>query len=56
MRTIILLTIANIFMTFAPYGHLPYRNVSLWKVILASREIAFFGILLAGAGQLVRRV
>ncbi|HNQ35960.1 MAG TPA: DMT family protein, partial [bacterium] len=29
MRTIILLTISNIFMTFAWYGHLKYKNSPL---------------------------
>lgn len=42
MRTIALLTVSNIFMTFAWYGHLKYRNVPLFKVILASWMIAFF--------------
>jgi uncharacterized protein (DUF486 family) len=42
MRTILLLTISNIFMTFAWYGHLKYRGVAMWKVILASWGIAFF--------------
>jgi uncharacterized protein (DUF486 family) len=42
MRTIILLTISNIFMTFAWYGHLKYRSSALWKVILVSWGIAFF--------------
>ena len=42
MRTILLLTISNIFMTFAWYGHLKYRSEALWKVILASWGIAFF--------------
>ncbi len=42
MRAIILLTISNIFMTFAWYGHLKYRGVALWKVILISWGIAFF--------------
>ena len=42
MRTIILLTISNLFMTFAWYGHLKYRNTPLWKVIIASWGIAFF--------------
>lgn len=37
-----LLTISNIFMTFAWYGHLKYRNVALWKVVIASWGIAFF--------------
>jgi uncharacterized protein len=42
LRTIILLTISNIFMTFAWYGHLKYRNTPLWKVIIGSWGIAFF--------------
>jgi uncharacterized protein (DUF486 family) len=42
MRTIALLTISNIFMTFAWYGHLKYREVPLYKVILVSWLIAFF--------------
>jgi uncharacterized protein (DUF486 family) len=42
MRTILLLTISNVFMTFAWYGHLKYRTSVLWKVILVSWGIAFF--------------
>jgi len=42
MRTILLLIVSNIFMTFAWYGHLRYRSEALWKVILASWGIAFF--------------
>src|SRR5580692_10536995 len=42
MRTILLLTISNIFMTFAWYGHLKFKNVVLWKVIVISWCIAFF--------------
>jgi uncharacterized protein len=42
MRTIALLTISNIFMTFAWYGHLKYREVPLYKVIVVSWLIAFF--------------
>ena len=42
MRTIALLTISNIFMTFAWYGHLKYREVPLYKVIVLSWLIAFF--------------
>lgn len=42
MRTIILFTISNIFMTFAWYGHLKYRGVALWKVVMISWGIAFF--------------
>jgi uncharacterized protein len=41
MTTIVLLTISNIFMTFAWYGHLKYRQVPLFKVILVSWLIAF---------------
>src|SRR5438874_4716398 len=42
MRTIALLTISNIFMTFAWYGHLKYREVPLVRVIVISWLIAFF--------------
>jgi len=42
MRTILLLTISNIFMTFAWYGHLKYKNAPLLTVILISWGIAFF--------------
>jgi len=41
METIILLTISNIFMTFAWYGHLKYRSSPLWIAILVSWMIAF---------------
>lgn len=40
MYTIILLTISNVFMTFAWYGHLKFREVALWQVILISWLIA----------------
>ena len=42
MITILLLTLSNIFMTFAWYGHLKYREVPLFKVIVISWMIAFF--------------
>jgi len=42
MWTVILLTISNIFMTFAWYGHLKYRSKPLVLVILVSWGIAFF--------------
>ena len=41
MKTIILLTISNIFMTIAWYGHLKYKHTSILKVILISWLIAF---------------
>jgi uncharacterized protein len=40
MKTIILLTISNIFMTFAWYGHLRFTHSALWKAILVSWLIA----------------
>lgn len=42
MKTIILLTISNVFMNLAWYGHLKFRDQSLWIVILASWGIALF--------------
>ncbi len=42
MQTVILLTLSNIFMTFAWYGHLKYKSAPLALVILASWGIAFF--------------
>lgn len=39
---ILLLIAANVFMTLAWYGHLKYKAVALWIVILASWGIAFF--------------
>lgn len=41
MRTVILLTVSNVFMTFAWYGHLKYKNSPLWIAIIASWMIAF---------------
>jgi len=41
MKTAILLTISNVFMTFAWYGHLKYKESPLWKVIFISWLIAF---------------
>jgi uncharacterized protein (DUF486 family) len=40
MWTIVLLTISNVFMTFAWYGHLKYKSHALWVAILASWLIA----------------
>ncbi len=42
MSTILLLFASNIFMTFAWYGHLKFREVPLWQAVLASWGIAFF--------------
>jgi uncharacterized protein (DUF486 family) len=42
MRTVGLLIASNVFMTAAWYGHLRFKGVSLWKVVLVSWGIAFF--------------
>ena len=44
---IVLLTMSNIFMTFAWYGHLKFTDRPLWLVILTSWGIAFFEYWLA---------
>jgi uncharacterized protein len=41
MHTILLLTVSNIFMTFAWYGHLKCKDSPLWIAILVSWGIAF---------------
>ncbi len=42
MTTVVLLILSNVFMTIAWYGHLKFKNVALWKVIVISWLIAFF--------------
>ena len=45
MKTAILLTISNVFMTFAWYGHIAshrLKALSLWMVVVLSWGIAFF--------------
>lgn len=42
MKTIVLLTISNVFMTFAWYGHLKFKHSPLVIVILVSWGLAFF--------------
>lgn len=41
MTTVILLIASNIFMTFAWYGHLKFKEAPLFKVIIISWLIAF---------------
>lgn len=41
METVILLIISNVFMTFAWYGHLKFKDTPLWTVIIISWLIAF---------------
>jgi hypothetical protein len=42
IRTVGLLIVSNIFMTFAWYGHLKNTSMPLWKAIMISWGIAFF--------------
>jgi uncharacterized protein (DUF486 family) len=42
MVTALLLFISNIFMTLAWYGHLKFKDKSLWLAIAASWALAFF--------------
>jgi uncharacterized protein (DUF486 family) len=44
---ILLLSLSNVFMTFAWYGHLKYKNSALFMAILVSWGIAFFEYCLA---------
>ena len=41
-RTVVLLLLSNVFMTFAWYGHLRFKDSPLLIVILVSWGIAFF--------------
>lgn len=41
MQTVALLTISNVFMTLAWYGHLKFKDYPLFMMILASWGIAF---------------
>jgi uncharacterized protein (DUF486 family) len=58
LRTVLLLTASNVFMTYAWYGHLKtLRDRPLWVAVLASWGIAFFEYVLqvpanrAGSGR-----
>lgn len=42
LRAALLLTVSNVFMTFAWYGHLRHMNRALWLVVVVSWGIAFF--------------
>lgn len=43
---IVLLIFSNMFMTFAWYGHLRYKEKPLWFVIITSWGVAFFEYML----------
>ncbi|MBL8789096.1 MAG: DMT family protein [Rhizobiales bacterium] len=44
---VLMLIASNVFMTFAWYGHLAFKQKALWLVVLASWGIAFFEYCLA---------
>ncbi len=44
---IVMLSLSNVFMTFAWYGHLRYTSFPLWGAVLVSWGIAFFEYWLA---------
>lgn len=44
---ILMLSVSNVFMTLAWYGHLKFKSTALWIVILASWGIAIFEYCLA---------
>ncbi len=46
IKTIALLTISNVFMTIAWYGHLKNIQIPLWKAVLISWGIALFEYML----------
>ena len=48
MLTVVLLTLSNVFMTVAWYGHLKFRDSPMFKVIMISWGIAFFEYCLQG--------
>src|SRR5664279_1167787 len=48
---VLMLFASNVFMTFAWYGHLKFKESWLPLAVLVSWGIAFFRILAGGAGQ-----
>jgi uncharacterized protein (DUF486 family) len=59
LAPVLLLCVSNMFMTYAWYGHLTHRSVSvsLWQTILVSWGIAFFEYaLMIPANQMGHRV
>ena len=47
MRSVLLLVLSNVFMTFAWYGHLKHRDWPVWLAVLSGWGIAFFEYCLA---------
>jgi len=42
LKTILLLIASNVFMTFAWYGHLKFKESPLWMAVVLSWGLAFF--------------
>ena len=40
MKIVLLLLMSNVWMTIAWYGHLKFKNIAIWKVIMVSWLIA----------------
>ena len=53
---ILLLLCSNVFMTFAWYGHLKFKDRPLWLVVIASWGIAFFEYCLAVPANRIGRL
>jgi uncharacterized protein len=53
---LVLLTVSNIFMTFAWYGHLKVEHRPLWILVLVSWGIAFFEYCLAVPANRIGRL
>jgi len=51
MRTIVLLTISNVFMNLAWYGHLKFKDQPLWIAISLSWGLALFEYLFQVPGN-----
>jgi uncharacterized protein (DUF486 family) len=57
LAPVLLLSLSNVFMTFAWYGHLRFPHAALWAVVLLSWGIALFEYMLAvPANRLGHRV
>jgi len=41
-KTVLLLTVSNVFMTLAWYGHLKFKQSALWMAIILSWGLALF--------------
>ena len=42
LRSVLLLLVSNVFMTAAWYGHLKFKNLTMWQAVLLGWGLAFF--------------